>query len=108
MKALALTRMLQVVDGFRLLRVYWVTFHPFTISLPPWNSGHALTGMKETSNPSMTSPEGGILHETRMLVEDSIVACTLLDAPGTVEHKSEDNDCLFNVTCAIESVGSIT
>ena len=56
----------------------------------------------------MTSPEGGILHETRMLVEDGIVACTLLGAPGTVEHKSEDNECSFNVTCAMESVGNIT
>jgi len=83
-------------------------FPPVTISLPPWNSRHALTGVKETSKPSMTSPEGGILHETRMLVEDGIVACTLLGAPGTVGHKSEDNDYSFNVTCAIESVGSIT
>ena len=42
-----------------------------------------------------------------MLVEDGIVACTLLGAPGTVEHKSEDNDCSFNVTCAMESVGNM-
>jgi len=55
----------------------------------------------------MTSPEGGILHETRMLVEDGIVACTSMGAPGTGEHKSEDNDCSFNATHAIESVGNM-
>ena len=52
----------------------------------------------------MTTPEDGLLHETRMLVEDGVVACTSVGAPGTVDHNTGRVMCVwFNATYAVES-----